>query len=61
MAVEVESQIAAAPIVHSQLIPSWRGILVRVLLEDCEALWVRVNRICDRYMPEPFDPWHYPS
>jgi hypothetical protein len=61
MAAQVDSQISAAPIVHSQLVPSWPGICVPVLIEDCEALWVRVNRICDQYMPQLFDPWHCES
>jgi len=25
------------------------------LPDNCESLWVRVNRICDRYMPQLLD------
>jgi hypothetical protein len=42
-------------ILHSQLDLPKREVVPPAPPENCESLWVRVNRICDRYMPELFD------
>lgn len=43
------------PILHSQLVLPRRKAVLPPLPENCESLWVRVNRICDQYMPQLFD------
>jgi len=56
MASDVELSVSPqAPILHSQLVLPRRRPLLPPLPENCESLWARVNRICDQYMPEPFD------
>lgn len=56
MASEVELSVSPQrPILHSQLVLPRRKAVLPPLPENCESLWARVNRICDRYMPELFD------
>jgi len=55
MPAEVASSISAPVIVHSQLVLPRPIVRLSPLVEDCENLWVRVNRICDQYMPELFE------
>lgn len=56
MANEVERSVSPHhPILHSQLVLPRRRVALPPLPENCESLWARVNRICDRYMPELFD------
>jgi len=53
---EVEHSISPRhPILHSQLAPPRRNVVLPPLPDNCESLWVRVNRICDRYMPQLLD------
>jgi hypothetical protein len=55
MPAEVESSISAPVIIHSQLVLPRPSVRLSAPVEDWENLWVRVNRICDEYMPEPFE------
>jgi hypothetical protein len=55
MVCEVESPISPRPIIHSQLVIPRRDVVLPALYENSESLWTRVNRICDRYMPQLFD------
>ena len=56
MAREVERSVSPHhPILHSQLVLPRRKVVRPAPPENCESLWARVNRICDRYMPELFD------
>ena len=56
MVVKVQRSIPPRrPILHSQLVLPKRKVVPPPPPENCESLWVRVNRICDRYMPELFD------
>lgn len=53
---EVERSVSAhPPVLHSQLVLPRRKLAPPAPPENCESLWTRVNRICDRYMPELFD------
>ena len=61
MAVEVQSPIPAATVVHSQLVLPQRKPRLLALVEDYDGLWDRVNRICDQYMPELLESWHRTS
>jgi hypothetical protein len=56
MAREVKVSVSPhRPILHSQLVPPKRKRVPPAPAENCDSLWTRVNRICDRYMPELFD------
>jgi len=55
MAREVDSSISSDSIIHSQLVLPRCNVVLPEVPEDCEGLWARVNRICDRYMPQPLD------
>jgi hypothetical protein len=61
MSAKVELSTAAAPIIHSQLVLPRHDARLSALVEDCENLWVRVNRICDQYMPKLFESSFHPS
>ena len=52
MAAEVGPLIPAAPVIHLQLVLPQCDLRLPALVEDCDGLWDRVNRICDQYMPE---------
>jgi hypothetical protein len=51
----VKTSIPAAPLIHSQLILPKRDAHLPPLPDESDGLWVRVNRICDQYMPQLFD------
>lgn len=56
MASEVPSSVLPHhAIPHSQLVLPKRKAVLPAVPDNCECLWVRVNRICDQYMPELFD------
>jgi hypothetical protein len=55
MSAEVASSTSAPVIVHSQLVLPRPSVRLSALVEDCENLWVCVNRICDQYMPKLFE------
>jgi hypothetical protein len=52
----IESSIPAVPIIHSQLVLPKRDVSLAPSPEASEGLWARVNRICDHYMPQRFEP-----
>jgi hypothetical protein len=52
MAAEQPSTNSATPLLHSQLDLPIRKVPITafVITDDCESLWMRVNRICDQYI-----------
>ncbi len=52
---KLESSITPDNIICSKHVLLGREVILPALVEDCQSLWTRVNRICDRYMPQLFD------
>jgi hypothetical protein len=52
MVCNLESSICPVHITRSQLVLPRRNVIRPAPPENCESLWIRVNRICDRYMPQ---------